>query len=110
MDRPTFDELKDLAQHNPEGFEQLRIRLISDCIRRSSRHNQRRLRGLQFVIEARRRVAASPMRALLEIQAMMHESFLNLQQALRCQQTPCGPATVSSGRILQFRRSLSSAK
>ncbi len=52
MDMPTFNELKELAQRDPEGFEVFRAALIEDCIRRSSVSNQRRLRGLQFVIEA----------------------------------------------------------
>ncbi len=116
MDMPTFDELKDLAKRDPEGFERLRTELIEDCIRRSSARNQRRLKGLQFVIEARRLVADNPMKALLDIQAMMHDSFLRLQQALLAEQQrtsqsskPSEPKVPTGGRILQFRRSLSTA-
>lgn len=103
MDMPTFDELKDLAQRNPEGFEKLRAELIEDCIRCCSECNQRRLRGLQFVIEARRRVAGSPMKALLDIQAMMYDSFLALHQALQVQKPPCAPSARTSARVLRFR-------
>ena len=108
MDVPPFDELKDLHQRDPEGFESLRGKLIDDCIRRSRTCNQRRLRGLQFVIDARRRVAGSPMRALMNIQAMMYDSFLALQKALL--NRPCipEPSTPTSARVLQFRRSRSS--
>lgn len=106
MDMPTFDELRDLAQRDPEGFEVLRAKLIHDCISQSSRSNQRRLRGMQFVIEARRRVAGSPMKALLDIQAMMYDSFLDLQQALLAQQSSSEPSVATSARILEFRRSL----
>lgn len=108
MDMPTFDELKDLAQRDPEGFESLRAELIEDCIRRSSGRNQRRLRGLQFVIEARCRAAGSPMQALLNIQAMMHDSVLRLQEALHAQQSPSEPTASTSARVLPFRRSRSS--
>ena len=108
MDMPTFDELRDLLQRDPDGFEVLRAKLIEDCIRRSSKCNQRRLRGLQFVIEARRRVAGSPMKALMDIQTMMYESFLGLQQALRVQHYPSEPSTSTGARILQFRQSLTS--
>lgn len=108
MEMPKFDELRDLAERDPEGFEKLRSELIEDCIRRSSGRNQRRLRGLQFVIEARRLVADNPMKALLEIQAMMHDSFLSLQQALRAQQTPSQPLAPTGAQVLQFRRSMSS--
>ncbi len=102
MDMPTFDELRDLAERDPEGFEVLRAELIEDCIRRSSGCNQRRLRGLQFVIEARRRVAGSPMKALLEIQAMMYDSLLGLQQALHLQKRPPEPSAPETARVLQF--------
>jgi hypothetical protein len=109
MDMPTFNELRDLAQRNPEGFERFRAELIEDCIRQSSERNQRRLRGLQFVIDARRRVAGSPMKALLDIQAMMHDSLLSLQQALLAQQRPCRPVAPTPAQVLDFRRRRSSA-
>jgi|AZIH01.1.fsa_nt_gi hypothetical protein len=108
MDMPTFNELRVLAESDPEGFEELRAALIEDCIRRSSVCNQRRLRGLQFVIEARRRVAGSPMKALLDIQAMMYDSFLDLKQALLFQQNPSEPSAPTSARVLNFRQSQSS--
>ncbi|MCR8915422.1 DUF3135 domain-containing protein [Marinobacter panjinensis] len=108
MEMPTFDALKDLAQRDPEGFERLRAAAIEDCIRRSSECNQRRLRGLQFVIDARRRTAGSPMKALLDIQAMMYDSLLGLQQALLVQQRPCAPTTPTSARVLRFRSHRSS--
>jgi len=107
MGMPTFDELKDLAQRDPEGFESLRTELIEDCIRRSSGRNQRRLRGLQFVIEAQRRAAGSPMKALLDIQGMMYDSLLSLQEALRFQKRPSEPPAPTSARVLPFRRSRS---
>lgn len=110
MDMPTFDELKDLAKRDPKGFERLRTELIEDCIGHSSPSNQRRLKGLQFMIEARRLVASNPMKSLLAIQSMMHESLSRLQQALLAHQLPDEPAVPTSGRILPFRRSISSGE
>ncbi|MGF2685843.1 DUF3135 domain-containing protein [Marinobacter sp. DUT-3] len=107
MDVPTFDELRDLLQRDPEGFESLRAALIDDCIRGSPRRNQRRLRGLQFVIDARRRVAGSPVKALLDIQVMMYDSLLALQQALLDPPRPSEPSAPTSARILNFREPLS---
>lgn len=106
MDRPTFDELRDLFQRDPEGFEALRAQLIEDCICRSSRSNHRRLRGMQFVIDARRRSARSPMKALLDLQAMMYDSLQNLKQALLAHWSPFEPSVPTSARILEFRRSV----
>ncbi|WP_427901848.1 DUF3135 domain-containing protein [Marinobacter panjinensis] len=57
----------------------LRSELMEDCIRRSSVSNQRRLRGLQFVIEA-----------------------------LLCQQRSSEPSAPANARALHFRRSHSS--
>lgn len=108
MDMPTFDELKDLAERDPDSFELLRAELIDDCIRHSPEHNQRRLRGRQFVIEARRRVAGSPMKALLDIQGMMHDSVLGLQQVLLVEPKPVDTTGPSRTRILPFRRLQSS--
>lgn len=88
MDMPTFDELKDLAQRDTEGFERLRSELIEDYINRCSPENQRRLKGLQFVIEAKRLIADNPKKALVQIQAMMYESLLSLQQTLVARQPP----------------------
>ena len=104
MDKPTFDELKDLAQRDPEGFEKLRSELIEDCISRSSKRNQRRLRGLQFVIETRRLVAGNPMKALLDIQAMMHDSFLQMRQALDPQNKASVSSLPTGAKVLRFRR------
>ncbi|WP_423227008.1 DUF3135 domain-containing protein [Marinobacter halodurans] len=93
-----------MAQCDPAGFETLRADLIEDCIRHSSKRNQRRLRGLQFVIEARRRVARSPMAAVLEIQAMMYESLFGLHQALMGGSRTGNSPALTRARVLPFRR------
>lgn len=89
---PTFDELKDLAKRDPDGFERLRSELIEDCINRCSPRNHRRLKGLQFVIEAKRLIAGNSMKALMQIQAMMYESLLSLQQAVLSHQCLSDPS------------------
>ena len=105
MHRHMFDEFKDLAQRDPEAFEQLRAELIDDCIRRSLKSHQHRLRGLQFVIDARRRIAASPMKALLEIQTMMYDSVLNLQHTVQALNSAQEVAAPTNAQIIPFRRS-----
>ncbi|MFN2361633.1 MAG: DUF3135 domain-containing protein [Marinobacter sp.] len=107
MDMPTFNTLKELAQRDPEGFERLRLELIEDCISKCSPRNQRRLKGIQFVIEAKRLTANNPMKALLDIQAMMYESVLSLQQALFSQQRAPEPTAPAGALVLEFRRPLS---
>lgn len=85
MDMPTFDELRILAEQHPKAFEQLRSELIEDCICSNGQSSQSRLRGLQFVIDARRSLAHTPVKALLEIQGMMYESLHSLNRALHGQ-------------------------
>ena len=106
MDMPTFDELRELAQRDPVGFEALRAELIEDFIQRSPEASQRRLRGLQFVIDARRRTAGSPLKAMMLIQTMMYDSLYSLQQALLFQPGSAVPSTGVSSKVLQFRRPL----
>ena len=52
MDFPSFEELLELAKNNPESLERLRQRLIDQTIRQAPLNDQRRLRGLQFQIDA----------------------------------------------------------
>ncbi|MGM0571757.1 DUF3135 domain-containing protein [Marinobacter sp.] len=104
MDMPTFERLRTLAERDPAGFETLRSELIEDCISQSSPCHQSRLRGLQFVIDARRRVAGSPVKALVEIQAMMYDSFLELRLALRGQRRPAVLASQGRAKVLALRR------
>ena len=102
---PTFDELKGLAQRDPEAFEQLRAELIDDFIRCSLKSHQHRLRGLQFVIDVRRRIAVNPMKALLDIQTMMYDSVLNLQHTVRALDSFQETAATTYAQVIPFRRS-----
>lgn len=90
MDKPPFEELRQLAEDNPAEFEELRSELIEDLIQSSSHSQQRRLRGLQFVIDSKRDLAGNPIKAMIEIQSMMHDSLAELNQALHSlgQQSP----------------------
>jgi hypothetical protein len=83
MDKPPFDELKQLAEDSPAAFEELRTELVEDLIRNSDRSSQKRLRGLQFVIDSRRDLAGNPVKAMIEIQSMMHASLERLNRALQ---------------------------
>jgi hypothetical protein len=80
--RLSFDELMHLASHDPEKLESLRKTWISNTINGAPKHNQRRLRGLQFQIDMAREIAQNPISSCLRISSMMHGELSKLRQAL----------------------------
>ena len=79
---PSFDTLMIMAQQDPEALEQLRLKEIEATISSAPAQLQPRLRGLQFQIDAQRKIHASPMGSCLKISNMMHESFACLRELL----------------------------
>jgi len=80
---PSQEELAQLAREDPQAFEALRSELIESTIRRAPERIQLRLRQLQFRIDGIRRLARTPLGALLKMQALMWESFLRMDEALQ---------------------------
>lgn len=79
-DFPTFDELLKLAQEDPDKLEAFRQEQIEKLIADAPQSSQRRLRGLQFQIDAQRKIHHdSPMGSCMSISKMMHESFAELR-------------------------------
>lgn len=79
---PAFDELKKLAESNPDGFETLRQQLVEELISSAPSAYQRRLRGLQFQVDMERLKAKNPMDSCIRISRMMHDSFEQMRSAL----------------------------
>jgi len=79
-DFPNFDTLLKLAKEKPEELEKFRQYQVETIINQAPEGSQRRLRGLQFQIDAQRKLHNdSPMGACLKISQMMHESFAELR-------------------------------
>jgi hypothetical protein len=75
-----FDYLSELYQTDPEQFEALRAKEIEKLIEGASAQNKKRLQGLQFQIDAKRKIHAdSPIGSCIAISKMMQESFGNLR-------------------------------
>lgn len=75
-----FDYLSKLYQTDPEKFEELRSLEIKKVIDAASERNKKRLQGLQFQIDAKRKIHKdSPMGSCIAISKMMQESFGNLR-------------------------------
>lgn len=79
---PDFDTLATLAEQDPEGFEELRQQHIEALIASAPATTRQRLRGLQFQIDAQRRLHSNPLAACIKISQMMHDSFHQLRQLL----------------------------
>ncbi len=79
---PDFDTLKQLAENNPRALEELRQQFVNDLIDNAPADLQRRLRGLQFQIDAQRRIHKTPMAACIKISQMMYDSFSELRYLL----------------------------
>ncbi|MCD8523911.1 MAG: DUF3135 domain-containing protein [Saccharospirillaceae bacterium] len=88
MQLPPFDELKNLANQNPDALEALRQQLIEKTINSASEDLRRRLRGLQFQIDMERQRASNPLSACLRISRMMHEHLHTLVESLNTADTP----------------------
>ena len=80
---PSQSELLQLAHDDPQAFESLRVELIDRAILRAPERVQLRLRQLQFRVDGVRRLARTPLGALIRMQAMMWDSFLELNEALQ---------------------------
>lgn len=82
MNLPSFDDMLRLAQHHPEQLEQLRQQLIENLISSAPQDYQRRLRGIQFQVDAERQIASNPMSSCIRISKMMHDCLSELRQCV----------------------------
>lgn len=102
---PAPEQLRLLAEQDPEALEALRLQLVEELIGQASESTQRRLRGLQFQIDMERRRAKTPMGACIRISQMMHDSLYELNLALK------GEPSIAPGKmqpknlaaVVQFR-------
>jgi hypothetical protein len=103
VELPGFDTLRYLAEHDPERLELLRSALTEILIARSPMESRQRLRGLQFQIEARVKLASNPIAACLAVSSMMHDTLAQLQRTLvDGPEAPVAPQR--NARVIPFRR------
>jgi hypothetical protein len=103
VELPGFDTLRYLAEHDPERLEHLRNALTEMLIARSPAESQQRLRGLQFQINARIKLAPNPIAACIAVSAMMHDTLEQLQRTL-CEGADDEITVPASARIIPFRQ------
>ncbi|MEM9101080.1 MAG: DUF3135 domain-containing protein [Pseudomonadota bacterium] len=80
---PSFDELRKMAIESPEKLDELLERETAKIIEAAPAHLKERMNGLQFQIEAQRRISKNPVDRMVRIFRMMNESFFELNEALR---------------------------
>jgi Protein of unknown function (DUF3135) len=78
QDIPNFDTLLRIAEQNPNQLEELRCQLAQRTINQAPERLRPRLRGLQFQIDSKRKLAKTPLAACIALSNMMHRSFVDL--------------------------------
>lgn len=78
---PDFDELLYLARHQPDELERLRQHLCHQIIASAPAPARKKLEGLQFKIDAQRRISSTPIGACIRISRMMNTALLELCDA-----------------------------
>jgi len=99
-----------LAQQDPDAFEEMRVELLDEFIKNSPTSIQKRLEGIQWKIDLIRQHADSSAEVLTEISKMMWESTQQLGQKQQDLLNLCtGKETdtisnLESAQILNFRQ------
>ncbi|MCA6065311.1 DUF3135 domain-containing protein [Thalassolituus marinus] len=91
MELPSFDEMMRLAAEDPASLESIRAQAIESFIGNAPLDLQRRLRGLQFRIDATRTCSSNPMAACLKISQMMHDQLHHLLDTINGNESPAKP-------------------
>ena len=71
----VFDDWKELAETNPQKFEQTRESMIAGIISSAPEKCRHRLEGLQWRIDMERKRSSNPMSACVRISSMMMDSL-----------------------------------
>jgi len=101
----NFEDWATLASSDPQKFEQLRLDKISAVIDRTTGHRKRRLLGLQWQIDAIRKLHKdSATAACLAISDIMWETFQQLADVLQSQanSAPTTPTAPNQDNVIPF--------
>ena len=99
---PSFEELREMAQRDPEALERLRLEQVNAAINSAPESYRQRLAGLQFQIDGTRRLSKSPMAACLSISKMMHDSLHELKAFIEEDENAQPVALEQPAKVLAF--------
>jgi len=97
----NFDQMRELAERNPEALESWRKKEIDSIINSAPDHLRKRLRGLQFQIDCKRQSQKTHLGACISISKMMHESVAKLNAVLNGKPSPIEDQE-KDGKVLSF--------
>ena len=83
LNEMDFDDWVALYEHNPERFEQYRMRILNAQITTAPKHIRPRLQGIKFQLEAERARSRSELGYQMRLSAMLMESFQALNAQLQ---------------------------
>ena len=79
MKLPSFDEMKKLAETDPDKLEQIKMQVINDTIEKAPECSRARLRSLQWRVDKIVERASNPLHACIQISKMMHDNLTLLR-------------------------------
>lgn len=81
---PSFDVMKIMAQNEPEALEKLRTSLVQEIISSARTPEARkRLEGLEFVMQMKKRRARNSLQRCLIIYELMWDSAIEMAETTR---------------------------
>jgi hypothetical protein len=109
-DEFKFEQWADLAERDPNAFEEARRRVLQSLIDSAPSAQRRRLQGLQWRIDAERERAPNPLVACMKISRMMWDKVLGEDGLLDGLEQISGtkPLRAKATReadVLEFKRS-----
>ncbi len=105
-----FEHWANLANTDPERFEESRSAVIEAAIKRAPERTQIRLRRLQWQLDQVRKVSDNPLSACVKMNKMMWERFagegglIETLQQLKDGETEDKPQVRNSADVIPFRR------
>jgi len=106
-DELNFDQLVELAAKDPIAFEAYRTEQIEATISSAAPKNQRRLRGIQFQVDAQRSLQNNAVGSCVKVYEMMQESLGSLNGLLQNYTngtTNTAPVETMPAKVLSFYR------
>lgn len=99
---PDFDDLVELATHDPDRLENLRRLLIEDLIEHAPDNQRQRLKGLQFTIDMERRRAKNPVQCCVRMSQMMYDRVADLRESLLELNAQPVPYSLEQAKVVPF--------